>query len=51
MKFINLKEKYNQTIKNELKVNLKLKNIMAVPRLTKIVINRGLGEKIKKSNF
>ena len=39
-----LKEKYNKTIKNELKEELKISNIMAIPTLDKIVINSGLGE-------
>ncbi|MHB1864639.1 MAG: 50S ribosomal protein L5 [Candidatus Saccharimonadales bacterium] len=38
-----LKQQYNQTIAKELKEELKLKNIWQVPRLSKIVINIGLG--------
>ena len=39
-----LYEKYNKEIKESLKKELKLKNIMMVPRLEKIVINSGVGE-------
>jgi len=39
-----LKEKYLKTIQKELKEELKIENIMAVPNLYKIVINSGLGE-------
>lgn len=39
-----LYEKYKNTIKEELKKEMNLKNIMMVPRLEKIVINSGVGE-------
>jgi large subunit ribosomal protein L5 len=39
-----LYEKYKTTVKEELKKELKLKNIMMVPKLEKIVINSGVGE-------
>jgi large subunit ribosomal protein L5 len=39
-----LYEKYSKTIKEELKKELELKNIMMVPRLEKIVLNSGVGE-------
>lgn len=39
-----LYEKYKNTIREELKKELKLSNIMMVPRLEKIVINSGVGE-------
>lgn len=39
-----LKEKYLKEIKPALKKELGLKNLMAVPRLEKIVLNMGLGE-------
>jgi large subunit ribosomal protein L5 len=38
-----LKTAYNQQIANELKTELKLKNLLEVPRLEKIVISAGLG--------
>ncbi len=39
-----LKEKYNQEIRTALMKELNLENIMAVPRIEKIVVNMGLGE-------
>ncbi|MCP5050134.1 MAG: 50S ribosomal protein L5 [bacterium] len=39
-----LYEKYKNTVKEELKKELNLGNIMMVPRLEKIVINSGVGE-------
>ncbi|OGG15072.1 50S ribosomal protein L5 [Candidatus Gottesmanbacteria bacterium RIFCSPHIGHO2_01_FULL_39_10] len=39
-----LHQKYNKEILSDLKKDLKLKNIFAVPRLKKIVVNIGLGE-------
>ena len=39
-----LYDKYKNEIKSKLKTNLKLPNIMMVPRLEKIVVNSGVGE-------
>jgi len=39
-----LKEKYNKEIRTALQKELGLDNIMAVPKIDKIVINMGLGE-------
>ena len=39
-----LKEKYHKEIKQALQKELSLDNIMAVPRIEKIVVNMGLGE-------
>jgi len=39
-----LKDKYNKTIRPDIRDELKIKNIMAIPNITKIVINSGLGE-------
>jgi large subunit ribosomal protein L5 len=39
-----LKAKYNAEIRDQLKADLELPNIMMVPRLQKIVINMGVGE-------
>jgi large subunit ribosomal protein L5 len=39
-----LKEKYSKEIKSQLQKELGIENLMAVPRLEKIVINMGLGE-------
>jgi len=44
-----LKEKYNKEILPELKEKFGYKNIMEVPRVTKIVINIGLGEAISNA--
>jgi len=38
------REKYNKEIKPQIKKDLNIENLMAVPRLEKIVINMGLGE-------
>jgi large subunit ribosomal protein L5 len=38
-----LKERYDATVRAELKESLGLRNIMEVPRLSKIVINMGVG--------
>lgn len=46
-----LKEKFNKQIKHELKEELKLDNIMQVPRLEKIVLNSGVGEASKDEKF
>ena len=39
-----LKEQYNSNIKDQLKKDLQLDNVMRVPRLTKIVVNMGAGD-------
>jgi len=39
-----LKDKYNSEIKDQLKANLELDNVMRVPRLSKIVVNMGAGD-------
>ncbi len=39
-----LYEKYKETIREELKKELNLDNVMMVPKLMKIVINTGMGE-------
>jgi len=38
-----LKQRYDSQVRAELKETLGLSNIMEVPRLTKIVINMGVG--------
>ena len=40
----NLREKYNTELKAILQEKLGMKNVMAVPKLTKVVINMGVGE-------
>ena len=39
-----LKERYEQTLRAELKQSLGLSNVMQVPRLEKVVINMGIGK-------
>ena len=41
---MNLKETFNKELLPQLKERLGIDNIMAVPRLTKVVINMGVGE-------
>ena len=43
----NLREKYNTELKAVLQEKLGIKNVMAVPKLTKVVINMGVGEASK----
>ena len=40
----NLREKYNTELKAVLQEKLGIKNVMAGPKLTKVVINMGVGE-------
>ena len=40
----NLKERFNKELRPVLQKELDIKNIMAVPRLKKVVINMGVGE-------
>ena len=46
-----LKKEYFEKIRPELMKELGIKNIMAVPKLEKIIINSGLGEAIKDSKI
>jgi large subunit ribosomal protein L5 len=39
-----LKQRYNDTVRDQLKADLQLDNIMQVPRFEKIVINMGVGK-------
>lgn len=41
-----LKEKYNKEIAIQLQKELNIKNLLALPRLEKIVLNAGIGKKI-----
>lgn len=41
-----LQEQYNTTIMPQLQEKLQLKNVMEVPRITKITLNMGVGEAI-----
>jgi len=44
-----LEKLYNEKIRSQLKKDLKLKNIMEVPKISKIVINVGVKDAIKDS--
>jgi len=46
-----LKERYDSTVRNELKESLGLDNIMEVPRLSKIVINMGVGRATQQKSL
>ena len=41
-----LKDQYNSEIRDRLKTELDLENVMQVPRLTKIVVNMGVGDAV-----
>ena len=43
---IDLKKQYREEVVSKLQKELSLKNVMEVPRLTKIVLNMGVGEAI-----
>lgn len=43
----NLYERYKTEVKDELTKEFKIKNVMAIPKVTKIVINTGTGEALK----
>jgi len=47
---MSFQEYYNSQIKKKLMADLKISNIMAVPRVTKIVINVGAGEAVTNKN-
>ncbi len=44
-----MKAKYNDEIRDQLKAELELPNVMMVPRMTKIVLNMGVGEALQNS--
>jgi large subunit ribosomal protein L5 len=46
-----LKERYNNEIREQLKTQLGLENIMEVPRLEKIVINMGVGRATQQASL
>ena len=46
---MNLREKFNKELMPELQKTLGIKNVMAVPKITKVVINMGVGEAVKDS--
>jgi large subunit ribosomal protein L5 len=45
-----LKDKYNKELKKKLQEDLKIANVMAVPKITKVVINVGAGEAVQNKN-
>ncbi|MBI1863399.1 50S ribosomal protein L5 [Candidatus Microgenomates bacterium] len=45
-----LKEHYNKEVKDKLQAELKIDNVMATPRLLKVVINVGAGEAATNKN-
>ncbi len=48
---VRLKEKYNKEILPKLKTELNKKCVMEVPKLTKIVVNLGIGEALTNKNL
>ncbi len=46
-----LKARYNETLRPQLKDQLGVDNIMQVPRLTKIVVNMGVGDATQQSSL
>jgi large subunit ribosomal protein L5 len=46
-----LKKRYNEQIRDQLKADLGLGNVMQVPRLEKIVVNMGVGEAVGQSSL
>ncbi len=46
-----IKEKFNKTIRKELKAKLGLDNILAVPEVKKIVVNAGVGKTLKDPKY
>ncbi len=49
-KLVDLKTRFNKEIAPELKKTLRLKNVMAVPKITKVTLNVGLGTYLKTHN-
>lgn len=47
---MSLKDQYNKTLRTKLKEDLSIDNVMAVPKLLKIVINVGAGEAVTNKN-
>jgi large subunit ribosomal protein L5 len=46
-----LKQRYNETIRGQLKDTLELPNIMQVPRFEKIVLNMGVGKALQQQSL
>lgn len=47
----NLYQKYKKEVVPALKAELKLKNVMEVPKVTKVVINVGVGKFLKEAGY
>ena len=47
----NLKDRFNKELRPVLQQELDIKNIMAVPKLKKVVINMGVGEAANDKNI
>jgi large subunit ribosomal protein L5 len=48
---MNLQEEYKTKIKDELVKEFDIKNVMAIPKVTKIVVNTGIGEALKSKEI
>ena len=48
---MSLREDYDKTIKKQLVEEFDIKNVMAIPKITKIVVNVGTGEAIKSKEI
>ena len=46
-----LKERYSNEIKGALQKELGIKNVMAVPKIEKVVVNMGVGEAIQNKKI
>jgi large subunit ribosomal protein L5 len=46
-----LKEKYNSEVVEKLMKEFKIKNRMAVPKITKATLNMGIGDTLKKKEL
>lgn len=47
---MSFKDYYNQEVKKKLTEDLKINNIMSIPKVTKIVVNVGVGEAVSNKN-
>ncbi len=51
MSTLNLKTKYKEEISKDLQTKFKYSNAMQVPKLVKVVVNRGLGKGLENQKF
>lgn len=47
----NLKKKYKEQVKPALQENFQYRNVMEIPKLVKVVINRGVGEAVSNGKI